>query len=125
MTEFLMVGLGGALGSMARFGVWRAIPSEPGAFTWAIFGVNTVGSFLLGLAVGLLIGRLEDRVRLFFFIGVLGGFTTFSTFMVDTVELFRAGVTGGAIANVLLSVGVGLLLATLGLLIGESFNPTV
>jgi|COG998Drversion2_1049125.scaffolds.fasta_scaffold01458_2 CrcB protein len=125
MSEFLMVGLGGALGTMARYGIWRTLPPQTGAFTWAIFAVNVVGSFLLGLLVGLMIGRLEDRVRLFFFIGMLGGFTTFSTFIVDTIELYRAGVTGGAVANVVLSVGVGLVLATAGLLIGESLNPTL
>ena len=125
MAEYLMVGLGGALGSMARYGIWKSIPASAGAFTWAIFAVNVTGSFLLGLFVGLLIGRLEDRVRLFFFIGVLGGFTTFSTFIVDSIELFRAGVTGGAIANVVLSVGVGLLVATVGIIVGESFNPAV
>ena len=65
MSEFLVVGLGGALGTMARYGVWRSLPPQAGAFTWTIFAVNVV-----------------------------------------------------------LSIGVGLLVATIGLLIGESLNPT-
>lgn len=118
-----MVGVGGAVGSIARYGMWKLIPPAPGAFTWATFTVNMVGSFALGLLVGLLMGRLDDRIRLIFFLGLLGGFTTFSTFTVDTVVMLRTGVPGSAIVNVAMSVGVGLLLAALGLWIGESLNP--
>ena len=120
-----MVGLGGALGTMARYGVWRALPNQPGSFTVATFAVNVIGSFVLGLLVGLLFGRLTMRVQALFFVGVLGGFTTFSTFTVDTVALFRAGAGTTAVLNVVLSVGVGLVVAAAGIYLGESLNPEV
>ena len=122
MVEFLLVGVGGAIGSVARYGVWRLIEPRGSSFTWATFLVNITGSFVLGLIVGLLAGRLDERIRALFFFGLLGGFTTFSTFTVDTVALWRAGLHQTAVVNVLFSVFAGIVAAYVGLLAGDALN---
>ncbi len=91
---FALVALGGALGSISRFGVATAMAAIVGAgFPWATLTVNIVGSFLIGLitALGLELGRLPDEVRVFLTTGVMGGLTTYSTFSLDTVRLIEAG----------------------------------
>ncbi len=113
MTRFLLVALGGALGSMARYGVGLAAGRlAPGAgWPWATLTVNVVG----GLAMGLLVGWLslrgaggQDGVRLFAAVGLLGGFTTFSAFSLETalmIERRQFALAGGyAAASVALSV---------------------
>ncbi len=118
MTEaklFALVGAGGALGAMARFAVGRLGVALWGAgFPWGTLLVNIVGSFLMGLFVHWAALRPEtaaasSSARLFFAVGLLGAFTTFSTFSLDVVTLFRdrhIGLGAGYIgASVLLSIG--------------------
>lgn len=119
MREFLLVGVGGAIGSMGRYAVWRLIAPRSGGFPWATFAANVTGSFVLGLLAGLFLGSISDSVRFGVFFGVLGGYTTFSTFAVDTVELVRVGETVAAVSNVVLSIVLGLGAALAGLLAGE------
>ena len=123
MTRFLLVALGGALGSMARYGVGLAVGRlAPGAgWPWATLTVNLGG----GLAMGLLVGWLglrggvgQDGVRLFAAVGLLGGFTTFSAFSLETalmIERRQFALAGGYItASVVLSIAtlfVGLMVA--------------
>ena len=92
------------------------------AFPAATLAVNLSGSFLLGLLVGLVGERLDVVIRTALFIGLLGGFTTFSTFSVETVALMRDGDSFQAIGNVLFSVAGGLALAWAGLVVGESLG---
>lgn len=102
---WLWVGLGGALGSMARHGLNHVIQSRQltTTFPLGILVVNILGSFLVGAAAGLMMserwpGSAESRA--FVTIGLLGGFTTFSSFSLDTVTLLRSGHLAQAALNV-------------------------
>ena len=122
MRAFLLVGAGGAIGSMARYWVWTVVSPRSGGFPWATMTVNLTGSFVLGLLVGLLAGRIGDVTRYLVFFGVLSGYTTFSTFSVDNVELLRVGETLPAAMNIVISVTVGIAAAWLGIWLGEALN---
>jgi len=98
MFNVLLVGAGGALGAIARYGVGRALPT--GAWPWATFAVNIVGGLLMGLLVGWLAahaGAGKEAWRLFLAVGVLGGFTTFSAFSLEILLMFERGQPGLAI----------------------------
>ena len=79
---------GGVLGTLSRYGVSVVIPYEPGKFAWATLGVNVVGCFLMGILMVLLDYARPGRplLRPFLGVGVLGGFTTFSTYILDTIR---------------------------------------
>jgi CrcB protein len=95
----LAVALGGALGSLARYFVAGAVQSAawPG-FPWGIFVVNISGGFLMGVIVelGALKLHLDPQLRAFLTVGILGGYTTFSTFSLDSVLLIQRGAWGTA-----------------------------
>jgi CrcB protein len=96
----LACSLGGILGSWARYGVQLAVPHSAGQFPWATVVINATGSFLIGaLMIVLLVLTSPHRlVRPFLGVGVLGGYTTYSTFAVDAEDLVldhRAGVALG------------------------------
>ncbi len=116
-----MVGVGGALGAMARFGVGGLIGRMlPGDFPLATLVINVVGSVLMGLFAGALaklVPSWGETARLFIAVGVLGGFTTFSSFSLETVLLLERGHFTAAGAYVLLSVVVCLAGLYLGLLV--------
>ncbi len=104
----LMVALGGALGSLLRYFVASAIPSHP--FPWGIFVVNVSGGFLMGVIVELSALKLQlpPEVRAFLTVGILGGYTTFSTFSLDSALLIQRGAyamaAGYMIGSAVLSV---------------------
>ena len=105
------ISLGGALGSLARWGVGAALPHPSGGLPWSTFLDNIVGAFVLG---GLMVLVLEvwpptRLVRPFLGVGVLGGFTTFSTYMLDTQDLLRAGRPGTALLYLFGTLLLGLL----------------
>jgi fluoride exporter len=111
----LLVAVGGMTGSLGRYGVSRLMHVAPGSFPIATFTVNVMGSFILGALVGLLLRRPQARVRAFVGVGVLGGYTTFSTYMVETAVLLKDGHVGTAVAYVAVSVLAGVLAAWCGL----------
>lgn len=121
MRTFFLVGLGGAMGAMARygFGNWinRALPMS---FPLSTLLINILGSTAMGLFIGML-GRINANwapdLRLFVAVGVLGGFTTFSAFSLDTIELIERGEWLSAGLYVLMSVVVCLIGLYLGLLV--------
>ncbi|MFI9407957.1 fluoride efflux transporter CrcB [Nocardia sp. NPDC052316] len=80
-----VVAVGGALGSVSRYGLTLAWPTPPGGFPWAVFTINVVGSFLLGVLMVVVteVRPAHPLVRPFLGVGVLGGFTTFSTYTND------------------------------------------
>jgi CrcB protein len=125
LANLLWVGLGGAVGSAARYLVWTVVAPRSAGFPWATFAVNLSGSFFLGFLAGILAGRLDPVVRFAVFFGVLGGYTTFSTFAVDTVELVRVGEWVPALSSVTLSVILGIAAAGLGILAGEALNTSM
>lgn len=118
--RILLVALGGAVGAIARYGVGLASArfAEAGvpAATWA---VNALGCLAIGLAIPLV---TDDRARLALVVGVLGSFTTFSTYSADTVLLWEAGRPALAAANAVGSVVVGVGAVALGLALGRSLG---
>jgi CrcB protein len=114
VSPLLLIGVGalGGLGAVARFMVAGAVSARLGrSFPFGILAVNVVGAFLLGL----LIGTSPSRdVTLIVGAGALGGFTTFSTWMLDSQHLADRGRVGLATANIAGSLVIGLLAVWLG-----------
>jgi CrcB protein len=109
MSAYLWVALGGALGSVARYWMTNAIAALTGPrFPWGTIVINILGSFLIGFVAYLTVpvGRvpIPFDIRAFVIAGVCGGYTTFSSFSLQTLELARTGHWIQAAANVLLSV---------------------
>jgi CrcB protein len=125
MYPVLLVGIGGAIGSVARYGSGVLVARLwPTTFPLATMLVNITGSLVMGLFIGWL-ARTEPAwqadARLFFAVGVLGGFTTLSSFSLDTVVLMERGELGHAALYVLGSVVVSVLALLVGLLITRGF----
>ena len=124
MTRFLLVALGGALGSMARYGVGlgaaRLFPAS--IWPWGTLTVNVVGGLAMGLLVGwmgLKAGAGQETVRVFAAVGLLGGFTTFSAFSLETVLMIERRDYGLAGAYVLLSVVLAVAALMAGLMLAR------
>jgi len=110
--KILLVGCGGFLGSIARYLLGGAVHRlvQTSVFPFGTLLVNVSGCLAIGVLGGLAdgLGLLSPGSRVFLLIGVLGGFTTFSSFGYETFQLARDGGTLPALANVLLQVGLGL-----------------
>jgi len=117
MTEFFFIALGGALGALARYGMasWVQAVSQSGEFPWGTLSVNLLGAFLIGT-----IWALSERfilplaLREFLFAGLLGAFTTFSTFCLENFNLLRIGDWRPALINIGLSNVLGLVCVAAG-----------
>jgi fluoride exporter len=118
----LVVAVGGALGSLARWAVGVAIPHSAGRFAWSTLVVNVSGALLLGLLMALLVDVLSRSryLRPLLGVGVLGGYTTFSTYMLDTRSMLAAGRPEVALTYVGGTLVVGLLAVWVGLALGRS-----
>ncbi len=110
------VALGGAAGTAARAAIAQALPTAMGAFPWATLAVNVSGSFVLGLVIALAVERAAPQryLRPLVGTGFCGGFTTFSTFAVETDSLVRAGRFAVALGYALVSVAAGLIAVWVG-----------
>ena len=119
---YVLAALGGAIGALARWALAEAIPASPAGWPWATLLVNLLGCLLLGLLVAALAERAPGSpwVRPFLGVGVLGGFTTYSTFAVDAVLLADGGAVVLAAGYVLASVVGGLLAVVAGLAAGRA-----
>lgn len=120
MNGLFPVMIGGALGAGARHLVGQAMLARLGpGFPWWTLSINIAGSLMMCLLVGALARTSDggDTARLFFGVGVLGGFTTFSSFSMEFWLLFERGQSGQAFAYVLASVVGAILACGLGLLI--------
>ena len=113
-----LVALGGALGASARYGITEHFPTDAGTFPVTTLVVNLAGAFALGLVLEMVaMHRVEDRwVRPLVGIGLLGAFTTFSTFAVEVTELFRDDAYVVATSYAAVSLVAGVAAATLGLM---------
>lgn len=110
------VAAGGVVGGVARAGVLLAFPTPSRGFPWSTLAVNVSGSLLLGFLLVVLLERFGGRrlARAALGTGVIGAYTTFSTFMVESLQLIRGGALGTALAYLTLSLAAGLGATVLG-----------
>ncbi len=131
LLQYLVIGLGGALGSMLRFGLGGLIDANVQKtgyiFPWGTIVVNITGCFVIGF-IAMISAAGEGRIllspltRSFITIGILGGYTTFSSFSLQTLTLMQSGQRWGAVANVVLSVVLCLVGVWLGAVLAGSIN---
>ena len=126
MTRILLVALGGAIGASARYGLNVGFGRlAPGAqWPWATLTANLVGGLLMGVLVGWLAhrgGAAQEQIRLFAAVGVLGGFTTFSAFSLETALMLERGKLGLAAVY----VGVSVVAATGALFVGLAISRSL
>ena len=122
MRTAVAIGVAGALGALARYGLDGAVARRATAFPWATFVVNVSGSFLLGLVFTLFGERLTVApwVRGAIAIGFLGAYTTFSTLSLETYRLLETRSVALAFANIAGSAAAGLLALYGGVVLGRA-----
>ena len=128
ITTYLWIALGGALGSMARFWLAAAVAEIMGPqFPWGTILINILGSFVIGFFAtftgpgGRMIASFNARA--FVMVGICGGFTTFSAFSLQTLDLARENHWAQAGGNVLISIVICLLAVWAGHLLATALNP--
>jgi len=122
-VKYIMVGIGGFLGAIARFWVGGYVYERMGTkFPYGTFVINVSGSFVIGLVMSILTERthLHPNWRYLIPIGFIGAYTTFSTFEYETLAAARDGAWVVALANVVLSVAFGFVGVWLGMVAGRS-----
>lgn len=114
IRQLLLVGLGGGIGSMLRYGTSLLIKSR--FFPFATFSVNIIGCFIIGLVFALSIKEegVSDNWKLFVATGICGGFTTFSAFSLENLGLLQSGKIGMALTYIILSLALGIIATFLG-----------
>jgi len=123
MQKMLIIGFAGAMGTLARYGMAGMVQRVVGtSFPWGTVAVNVAGCFLAGLLWSLLEKRihLDPGLQLALFIGFMGAFTTFSTFILETGHLVRQDAWIHAGANLLLQNVIGLACLAGGLSLGKA-----
>ena len=117
LKNLLLVGLGGGLGSILRYGSSLIINSK--LFPYATLAVNIIGSFIIGIVFAMSIKEeaLSNNWKLFLATGICGGFTTFSAFSLENMGLLQSEKFGMALTYIFLSVGLGILATFLGYLL--------
>ncbi|MCP4629704.1 MAG: fluoride efflux transporter CrcB, partial [bacterium] len=117
--KILYIAAGGAIGALLRYGLAGLVQNHvSGIFPWGTLAVNLTGSFLIGF-----LWNLTDQViiapqiKTFVFIGILGAFTTFSTYMLETMHLFRDGENLQALGNLLISNLAGIVVIFSGFML--------
>ncbi len=124
-----LVMVGGAVGTAARWQLSQAFPAEPGQWPWATFTINVVGSLLLGLLLETLLRSSPDSgwrrgIRVGIGTGLLGGFTTYSTFIVETDRLIATGHPWVGATYAVVSILVGVLAALAGIALARMLRPS-
>lgn len=122
MNQLLAIAAGGAVGAIFRYGVSNGIYQWLGRdFPWGTLVVNMLGSLLMGGLYVLLVERLASsaEIRAFLLIGLLGAFTTFSTFSIETLLLVENGQLARAVTNMLASVLVCVVAAWFGMILAR------
>lgn len=123
MTNLVLVAFGGAVGSVFRYlvGVWAVRLFGP-SFPWGTFAVNVVGSFFIGLMVEMIARRFDAsaEMRVFIVTGIIGGFTTWSSFTLDTMVLLERGAALSAFAYLAGSLVISFAAVFAGLALGRA-----
>ena len=126
LVTCLVVMLGGALGSLARYALSSLAADYSRGLPLGTIGINLTGSFLIGFfgTLTLAHGRypVSENLRLFVMVGLCGGYTTFSSFSLQTLDLMRSGAIGRAAINVVASVVLCVLAVGLGHALASHFN---
>tara|TARA_B100000676_G_scaffold35935_1_gene33890 strand:- start:392 stop:763 length:372 start_codon:yes stop_codon:yes gene_type:complete len=122
MSQWVLVASGGALGAIARYAVNLITISRLNSNLIGTFFVNISGSLILGILIGILDNKSGQSTsfRLFAVIGFLGSYTTFSTLTVASAKLIFADELMKFLINIIFSILIGLIAATLGILIGKN-----
>lgn len=119
IASVFLIALGGALGGMGRFAVSNAVAQRLGeAFPWGTLAVNASGALFAGWLLAIVGQQHNSATWAFAIIGLLGGYTTVSSFSLQTLELYQSGQAARAAFNVATTLGLGLLMATLGWWLG-------
>lgn len=118
MTPYLWVALGSALGGLLRFTLTRLTLAWDSSMPWGTILINVLGSFAIGFFGTLTLSgsryEASENMRLFIMVGICGGFTTFSSFSLESFDLARSGAVGRALLNIGLSVVLCLAAVALG-----------
>ena len=124
MTNVLLVAAGGAIGAVGRYLAGLLIAARFGAgFPWGTFFVNVTGSFLIGIVLVLVErGTLPTAARLFVGVGICGGYTTFSSFSYETLQLLNVGDVGPVLLNIFGQVILCLLAVYLGVVFARALG---
>ncbi|KHJ52346.1 camphor resistance protein CrcB [Vreelandella venusta] len=123
MASLFLIALGGALGGMGRFAVSNAAAKRLGkVFPWGTLIVNASGALLAGWLLAHYGLQHHAPTWAFAIIGLLGGYTTVSSFSLQTLELYQSGQAARAALNVASTLGLGLLMATLGWWLGGGLS---
>jgi CrcB protein len=129
MLAYFWVAIGGAMGSMARYGLGNFVSEKTGgSFPWGTLLINITGSFIIGILGALTAseGKMTSQSRALatqlLITGVCGGYTTFSSFSLQTLNLLRDRQWFYAGGNILLSVVLCMIAVWLGYLLGSTFN---
>lgn len=120
--RLILIALGGAAGALLRFGMSNATHALLGRdFPYGTLMVNVIGSLTMGFLYVFFVERMDvsPELRAALLIGLLGAFTTFSTFSIETLNLIEAGEQLKAAANILLSVTLSILACWFGLVLGR------
>jgi len=118
--QYLLVFAGGGVGSLLRYGIARGMAGYNFAFPFATLVANILSCIVLGFFVAWSLKEgVSDEMKLFFMVGLCGGFSTFSTFSNETFSLFETGNYSYAFANILGSVIVCLVAIYMGIKLGE------
>ncbi|WP_459676922.1 fluoride efflux transporter CrcB [Acidisoma sp. 7E03] len=126
--SYLLIAIGGAIGSMGRAWVGTVVARSLGmSFPWGTLIINVVGSAVIGIVAATALSPsrtvVSPELRIFLMVGFCGGFTTFSSFSLQTFELLRDGRAAAALANALASVLLCIAAAAAGYLATASLVP--
>ena len=122
MYRILLLVLGGAIGTVARYLISGIAQKHIGSeFPWGTLVVNVAGAFIIGLVWGLFETMdVRSGLRIFIFIGILGGFTTFSSFALETMNLYKQGEIKMAMFNILANNILAIILVFVGFIAAKA-----
>lgn len=124
--NWLLVACGGAIGASLRYGAGLLLSKPTHLFPWSTWSINLVGCFLAGIfyALSLRYPSLQNETRLFIMVGIFGGFTTFSSFGLETFQLLRQDQLGIALCYVLTSLLCSVIVLAIGFYLTQHLLPS-